>query len=260
MRVYAEFFCKGLKMDVSSFVLLSHEQALRRQLDVAANNMANVSTPGYKREQALFHEYVEAAQEGPVEDARRTSYVLDYGAVHDISQGAFQATGNPLDIMIEGPGYLNVEMADGSTGYTRVGFVKVLESGELATSGGQRLLDENGRPLAVAVDQLALVKITSDGTVMAGEEPVGRLAVTGFADENLLEVRGDGLLTGAGGTVLTAAQTKLRTGGVEASNVEPISETTHMVEILRSYQTSQRLSADLADMRRRAIDRLSKLG
>ncbi|GLK44097.1 MULTISPECIES: flagellar hook-basal body protein [Novosphingobium] len=247
-------------MDVSSFVLLSHEQALRRQLDVAANNMANVSTAGYKREQAVFHEYVENAQEAPVQDARKTSYVLDYGQVHDIAQGAFQSTGNPLDVMIEGPGYLNVEMPDGSTGYTRAGFVKVLESGELATSGGQRLLDENGRPIAIPADQLAQVSITADGTVMAGQDPVGRLAVTGFADENMLEARGDGVLTGSGGTVMTAAQTRLRSGGVEASNVEPISETTRMVEVLRSYQVSQRLSADLSDMRRKAIDRLSKIG
>ncbi|MGF7153921.1 flagellar hook-basal body complex protein [Novosphingobium gossypii] len=247
-------------MDVSSFVLLSHEQALRRQLDVAANNMANVSTAGYKREQAVFHEYVENAQDAPVQDARKTSYVLDYGAVHDIAQGAFQSTGNPLDVMIDGPGYLNVEMPDGSTGYTRAGFVKVLESGELATSGGQRLLDENGRPIAIPVDQLGQVTITGDGTVMAGQDPVGRLAVTGFNDENMLEARGDGVLTGTGGTVMTAAQTRLRTGGVEASNVEPISETTRMVEVLRSYQVSQRLSSDLADMRRSAIGRLSKLG
>jgi flagellar basal-body rod protein FlgF len=247
-------------MDVSSFVLLSHEQALRRQLDVAANNMANVSTTGYKREQALFHEYVENTQDAPVQDARKTSFVLDYGAVHDIAQGAFQSTGNPLDVMIEGPGYLNVQLADGSTGYTRAGFVKVLETGELATSGGQRLLDENGRPITVPAEQMGNVTITADGSVMAGEEPVGRLAVTSFADENMLEARGDGMLTGTGGQLMTAAQTKLRSGGVEASNVEPISETTRMVEILRSYQTSQRLSSDLADMRRRAIDRLSKLG
>ncbi|MYL99275.1 flagellar hook-basal body complex protein [Novosphingobium sp. FGD1] len=247
-------------MDVSSFVLLSHEQALRRQLDVAANNMANVSTTGYKREQALFHEYVETAQAAPVQEARKTSFVLDYGAVHDIGQGAFQATGNPLDVMIEGPGYLNVELGDGSTGYTRAGFIKVLETGELATSGGQRLLDENGRPILAPTDRTGSLTITADGSVMAGEEAVGRLAVTSFADENMLEARGDGVLTGPGGQVMTAAQTKLRSGGVEASNVEPISETAHMVEILRSYQTSQRLSADLADMRRRAIDRLGKIG
>ncbi|WP_159980761.1 MULTISPECIES: flagellar hook-basal body complex protein [unclassified Novosphingobium] len=246
-------------MDVSSFVLLSHEQALRRQLDVAANNMANVSTTGYKREQALFHEYVENAQDAPVQDARKTSFVLDYGAVHDTAQGAFQSTGNALDVMIDGPGYLNVQLPDGSTAYTRAGFIKVLDTGELATSGGQRLLDENGRPITVPTDQLGSLTIAPDGSVMSGEEAVGRLAVTSFADENMLEARGDGVLTGSGGQMMTAAQTKLRSGGVEGSNVEAISETTHMVEILRSYQTSQRLSSDLADMRRNAIGRLSKL-
>ena len=79
-------------MDVSSYVLLSHEQALRRRLDVAANNMANTSTVGFKREQPLFHEYVESSDDAPVKDARNTSFVLDYGAVHDTAPGAFQTT------------------------------------------------------------------------------------------------------------------------------------------------------------------------
>lgn len=247
-------------MDVSSFVLLSHEQALRRQLDIVANNMANSSTVGFKREQALFHEYVETAKEAPVEDARKTSFVLDFGTVHDTAQGSFQSTGNPLDVMIDGAGYLNVENPDGGVAYTRAGYIKVSENGELVTSGGQRLLDENGRPIAIPVDQLSRVTIAEDGTVMAGDAPVGRLAVTDFGNENLVDPRGDGLLTGTGGQFLAAARTKLKTGGVEASNVEPIVETTHMVEILRSYQTSQRLSADLADMRKNAIGRLSKVG
>ena len=91
-------------MDVSSYVLLSHEQALRRRLDIAANNMANANTIGFKREQALFHEYVEQTTGAPLAEAKNTSFVLDYGAIHDTSQGAFQATGNPLDVMIDGPG------------------------------------------------------------------------------------------------------------------------------------------------------------
>lgn len=247
-------------MDVSSFVLLSHEQALRRQLDITANNMANTSTVGYKREQALFHEYVETVKDAPVQDARKTSFVLDYGSVHDASQGAFQSTGNALDVMIDGPGYLNVETPEGGVAYTRAGFVKISSTGELETSGGQRLLNPEGQPIVIPTELKNQVSITEDGTVMAGDGPVGRLAVTDFTDENMLEPRGDGMLTGTNGRMLEAAQTRLKTGGVEASNVEPITETTHMVEILRSYQTSQRLSADLNDMRKRAIDRLSRVG
>ncbi|HSX54530.1 MAG TPA: flagellar hook-basal body complex protein [Sphingomonas sp.] len=247
-------------MDVSSFVLLSHEQALRRQMDITANNMANANTVGFKREQALFHEYVEEARQAPIEDARKTSFVLDYGAIHDTRQGSFQSTGNPLDVMIEGPGYLNVQNIDGTTAYTRAGFIKILDNGDLATSGGQRLLDENGRAINVPADQMRNVAIAQDGTVMAGDAPLGRLAVTNFANENMLEVRGDGMLTGTGGRFMTAAETKLRRGGVEGSNVEPIVETTNMVDIMRSYQTSRRLSEDMADMRKQAINRLGRIG
>lgn len=244
-------------MDVSSFVLLSHEQALRRRLDVAANNMANTNTIGFKREQPLFHEYIERTRDAPIEDAKKTSFVLDFGAVHDSSQGAFQATGNPLDVMIDGPGYLTVQTPTGPA-YTRAGFVKVLQSGELASSGGQPILDENGSAITVTQEQQKGLSIGADGNVMSQGARLGRIAVTVF-DEALVSPRGDGMMAATGGRTLTAAETRLKTGGVEASNVEPIVETTAMVEILRAYQSSQAMSQSLDDMRKSAIDRLGRV-
>lgn len=246
-------------MDVVSYVLLSHEQALRRQLDITANNMANANTIGYKREQALFHEYIEEADEAPVIDARKTSYVLDYGAIHDTRAGAFQVTGNPLDVMIEGPGYLNVQGAEGEILYTRAGFIKITETGDVVTSTGHRLLDENGAPINVPEEQRRTLNITKNGTIMSGDDAVGRLAVTTFADENQLEVRGDNMLIGTGGRILTPAETRVHSGGVEGSNVETLVETNNMVQIMRSYQTSQRLTEDLADMRKQTINRIGRV-
>jgi flagellar basal-body rod protein FlgF len=246
-------------MDVSAYVLLSHEQALRRRLDVAANNMANSSTIGFKREQPLFHEYVDRTDQAQIDDAKKTSFVLDYGAVHDTAQGAFQATGNPLDVMIDGPGYLSVETPDGGVAYTRAGMIKVLESGELATSGGQRILGEGGRPIAVPADQRAAIAVTADGTVVGAQGALGRLVVTVFDDERGVDPRGDGLMSGQGGRELAAAETRLKVGGVEGSNVQPIVETTAMVEILRSYQSSQRISESLNEMRKGAISRLGRI-
>lgn len=247
-------------MDVSSYVLLSHEQALRRRLDVVANNLANTSTVGFKREQPLFHEYVEEGAEGAVDAAREVSFVLDYGAVHDTRAGAFQVTGNPLDVMIDGPGYLAVEAPGGGTAYTRAGALQVLESGELAASNGQRVLDENGQPIAIPDDQTAQLRIADDGTISGTLGPLGRLSVTVFDNEAAVSPRGDGMMTGEGGRVLGAGETRLRGGGVEGSNVQPLVETNNMVEILRSYQTSQRMSDALNDMRKRAIERLSRVG
>ncbi|GHH23303.1 flagellar basal-body rod protein FlgF [Sphingomonas glacialis] len=245
-------------MDISSYVLLSHEQALQRRLDVTANNMANTSTVGFKREQPVVHEYVEQSGDTAVPSASATSYVLDYGAIHDTGMGAFQATGNPLDVMINGPGYLAVEAPGGGTAYTRAGFVKVLPSGDLATTGGQRLLDATGKPINVPPDQLSNLNIASDGSISGPQGVLGRLAITVFPDEAGVTPRGDGLMAASGGTILAAADTKLTSGGVEGSNVQPIVETTAMVEILRSYQSSQRLSQAMDDLRKNAIDRLGR--
>ncbi|WP_448661388.1 flagellar hook-basal body complex protein [Sphingomonas sp. CJ20] len=245
-------------MDISSYVLLSQEQALRRRLDVAANNLANINTVGFKREQPVFREYVEQGDTA-IEPTKKTSYVLDYGAVHDTAAGAFQQTGNPLDVMIDGAGYLSVEAPDGGTAYTRAGFIKVLENGDLATSGGQRILGAGGKPINVPPEEAGQLTIGRDGTVNGVAGPLGRIAVTVFDDESAVDPRGDGLLRGTGGRELAAADTKLVSGGVEGSNVNAITETTDMVEILRAYQTSQSLANSMSDMRKQAIDKLGRV-
>jgi flagellar basal-body rod protein FlgF len=244
-------------VDISSYVLLSQEQALRRRMDVAANNLANMNTVGFKREQPVFREYVEQG-DNAVEPAKKMSFVLDYGAVHDASAGAFQPTENPLDVMIDGPGYLSVEAPGGGTAYTRAGYIKVLESGELATAGGQKVLGEGGKPITVPADSAGRLSIDGDGTVMGPDGPLGRITVTTF-DEANLDPRGDGLMNGAQGRELSAAETKLKSGGVEGSNVNAITETTDMMEILRAYQTSQHLSDSMTDMRKNAIDKLGRI-
>jgi flagellar basal-body rod protein FlgF len=221
--------------------------------------MANSSTVGFRREQPVFREYVEEGGDNAVEAARNVSFVLDYGTTHDTRAGGFQTTDNPLDVMIDGPGYLAVEAPGGGTAYTRAGSLKVLESGDLATSTGQRILGENGQPIAIPADQAAGLRISDDGSVIGTSGPLGRLTITVF-DEATVSPRGDGMMTGQGGTVLPASQTRVHAGGLEGSNVAPIVETTNMVEILRAYQSSQRMADALGDMRKRAIERLAQLG
>lgn len=244
-------------MDVSSYVMLSHEQALRRRLDITANNMANSSTAGFKREQPLFHDYVETGAPGAVDGADRTAYVLDYGATHDNAAGSFTATSNPLDLMIEGPGYLSVQTTDGSAAYTRAGYVKVSASGDLVNANGQPLLGDGGQPINIPAEEQGNLSIAADGSVAGKLGVIGRLTVT-VLDEATVIPRGDGLMSGENGRVLLATETKFKTGGIEASNVQPIAETTAMVEILRAYQSSQAITQSINDMRSRAIDRLSR--
>ena len=102
-----------------------------------------------------------------------------------------------------------------------------------------------------------MLTIAADGSVMGRQGPLGRFSVTVF-DEASVVPRGDGLMTGSNGRVLAAAETRIKSGGIEASNVQPIAETTAMVEILRAYQSSQKVMDSINDMRSRAIDRLSR--
>jgi flagellar basal-body rod protein FlgF len=246
-------------MDISSYVLLSQEQALKRRLDVVSNNMANTSTAGFRREQPVFHEQVENTREASVDDAKPVSFVLDYRPVHDTTSGAFEQTGNPLDAAINGPGYFAVQAPDGTTAYTRAGYVRVSDSGDLVTSAGQKLLDEGGSPINIPPEQVGELAMAKDGTISTKTGDIGRLAVTVFDDEASVTPRGDGLMAAQNGRVLPASETSLRTGGIEQSNVSPIVETTNMIDILRSYQNSIRMSESMSDLRKTAIGRLSRI-
>ena len=246
-------------MDLSSFVLLSHERALQRKLEIAANNLANMNSVGFKREKPLFHEYLQKGRNGVGAEVDETSYVLDYGATHDTAQGSFQVTGNPLDVMIDGPGYLSVDLGEGEVGFTRAGSLKVMETGEVTNSAGRPVLGEGGAPLFVPPDLIGQLSVAKDGAIMGPDGPIGRISVTVFEDEAALVQRGDGLMTGAGGRELAPEETRIQSGGLESSNVQAIVETTDMIEILRSYQASKRMADDISEMRKRALSRLGRV-
>src|ERR1700751_810337 len=119
-------------MENALLVGLSRQMTLERQLDVVANNIANVNTNGYKADHMLFEEYLNS---GAHEDNfsgrdRRVSYVQDRGTFRDLTEGALQQTGNPLDVAISGSGYLTVQTAGGER-YTRDGNLHLNNLGQL---------------------------------------------------------------------------------------------------------------------------------
>jgi flagellar basal-body rod protein FlgF len=118
------------------------------------------------------------------------------------------------------------------------------------------VLGDNGQPIAVPGEAQGRLRIAADGTVEGPDGALGRIAVTRFDNEAMLAQRGDGLMTGEGGVPLPPGETRLRSGGLEASNVQPIAETTAMIQILRAYQSSQRMGEALGDLRKSAIQRL----
>src|SRR5262249_17486520 len=124
-------------MENTLLVGLSKQVALERQLDVIANNIANVNTSGFKAEKSIFEQYLRtnAHEDNFIGVARRVSFVQDRATWHDLSQGSTQLTNNPLDLVIDGDGYFVVQ-AQGGERYTRNGSFQVNNTGQLVTAEG----------------------------------------------------------------------------------------------------------------------------
>lgn len=245
-------------MDLPNTVLLSQSMALRRQLDITANNLANADTPGFRRESPVFREFVQRAPGVASSRAAQLSFVLDYGLGRDATAGTVTATNGRLDVAIDGPGFLQVQTADGGVAYTRAGRLSVAPDGQLIVSG-RPVLSGEGQPIVIDPLLASDLTIANDGTLTSREGPVGQLGLVTFDDPAALLPRGDGLLNAAGLTPQAAENPRLRVGFLEGSNVQPIAETTQLVEISRAYERAQKLSSALDDLRRRAIERLGRL-
>src|SRR5689334_18282709 len=132
-------------MENTLLIGLSRQTALQRELDVVANNIANMSTTGFKADGAVFAEFLHsrASAELFASPDRRMSMVQDRMSWHDMSQGTVQQTGGPLDVAIDGEGMLVVQTAGGER-YTRNGALQLNNLGELVTLAGDKVLGENG--------------------------------------------------------------------------------------------------------------------
>lgn len=235
-------------METTAHIALSRQMVLRHQMEVIAHNIANATASGFKAE-ALLLEPV------PVDAGarQRLAFVQDVGMVRDLDPGPMIATGNPLDLAIEGPGYFTIETAEGVR-YGRSGQFRLNEQGELATAQGDPVLDDGGAPLALPVDA-GPITIAADGTVSSAAGVAGRIELVAFADEQRLTKVGDGLYR-TDQPPEPAPAARLVQGALEGSNVEPIIEMTLMMTTMRAYQGTQRLLDTHHELQRRAIERM----
>jgi flagellar basal-body rod protein FlgF len=240
-------------MDNTLLISLSHQLASFRSMDVIANNIANVSTPAFQREEPTFQEFVVnvAPAEGQV-GTQSLSFVQDAGLVRDLSEGSFTTTGAPFDMAIHGKGYFVVQTANGER-YTRNGHFTLNESGQIVTSNGDAVQGDGG-PITITPDD-GDVHIAADGTVSGKTGQIGRLRVVDFENPRLLVKEGASLFS-TDQSPVTADNFKLQSGMLETSNVQPVVEIAHMIEVMRAYQATAMLSQSQEDLMRQAIDKL----
>lgn len=251
-------------MENTLLVGLSRQVALGRELDVVANNIANLNTSGFKADGTVFEEYVASnarAADFSGRDAR-ISFVHDRATWHNLSQGAVEVTGNPLDLAIQGRGYLAVQTPRGER-YTRNGALQVSQTGELVTSEGYQVLGENGpivmqptdRDIMIAGDGTISVKEGSNSLVSALR---GKLRLVNFAQPERLEKDGAGTFNPPNGMQAQAdPNSRVVQGSIEKSNVRGVVEMTRMIEVTRSYTQIANLLQQQGDLRQNAIQKLS---
>jgi flagellar basal-body rod protein FlgF len=245
----------------AAYIGLSRQMTLRRELDIAANNIANADTTGFKVEQLLLGTEVGSRARN---DAIRpgASFVLDNGVGRDFSQGSLQQTGRDLDFAIEGEGvFFRVQdtLPGGGAGeaYTRDGAFTVSPEGVLVTKAGQPVLGDGG-PITVDPTGGALT-IADDGTVSQEGVTIGALGLARFDNLAVLSKDGDGLYRNASNAApIDAAGARVRQGMLEGSNVNPLVEITHLIEISRAYERASKMIENVQDLSRRSVERLGR--
>ena len=252
-------------MDNAIYVALSRQLTLQRALDVAANNLANVDTAGFKVEHpAVAADPISApgASFGFGQDPIK--YVLDNGSTRDFSQGSTEQTGGTFDTAIEGSGFFSVQTA-GGVRYTRDGRFSTDAQNQIVDQKGEPVLGSGGSPIVVD-PALGTPVIGKDGTITqsgigGAVSKVGRIGVTRFANKSVLTKVGDNQFddpTGQAGAT-PANDAVVRQGYVEKSNVNPVTEVSSLVEITRAYERVQNIILSTQDLSAKAVDALGKL-
>lgn len=247
-------------MDNALYIGLSRQMTLQRALDVAANNLANVDTVGFKVEEVMVG--TEQATPRNTPRSQPINFVLDKGVARNFGQGSLDTTGNPYDVGIDGDAFFTVSTADGPR-YTRDGRFTVDASGQLVTKAGDPVLGGGG-PITLDPKKSA-PSIGKDGIITQTDSSgqvvqVGKLEAVRITPLSSLSKAGDNLYTAAPNAVAAPARdVTLRQGTVERSNVQAVAQITALIDITRAYERMSNMLSSTEDLASRAVERLGRV-
>jgi flagellar basal-body rod protein FlgG len=211
--------------------------AQQKRMDALSNDIANVNTTGYKHERVAFGDLISSKPGlGAAQNVDAGAGVAVAVAGRATGQGVFLRTDQPLDVAIEGEGYLQVKLADGRTALTRNGSLHVDARGRLATAAGALLQPPVTLPTGVSLED---VTIAADGTLSAQGKPIARMALVSVASPTNLTDAGDSNYTTnaqSGPPRVAGTATKLAQGMLESSNVDLGDAMVDLMDAQRSFQ------------------------
>ena len=235
-------------MDAAGYTTLTRQSGLMRQMEVIAQNIANASTTGFRREGVIFSEHV-----ARLDDAPSLSMARGNTRHTDLSQAGVTQTGGTFDLAIEGEGFFLVQTPQGER-LTRAGGFATDAGGYLVTPDGFQLLDAGGAPVFVPPDARS-VAIAADGSLSADGAPLTQIGLWQPSDPISLRHQAGTLLSADG--VEPAEGGQILQGALEDSNVDPLTEIARMIQVQRAYELGQTF-LDREDDRIRSV--VSTLG
>jgi len=251
-------------------------KAQQMNIDTIANNLANVNTTGFKKSHPEFQDllYEKIMPGGQVDGSGRAApsrVEVGHGVRlvatnKNFSQGTVVSTNNPLDLMIEGDGFFQVRMPDGTIKYTRDGSFKLDADRSIVTSGGYRLepavtVPENTRQISVSRDGVIGVMVTGDDSTI---QEIGQIELARFPNAGGLTARGGNIVgeSPASGTPLLGnpggnGMGESTSGFLEMSNVETVEELVNMISAQRAYELNSK-TISMADEMLQTVNRLKR--
>lgn len=240
-------------METPTYIALSKQTAMVRDMNTMSNNIANASTNGYRGEHVMFQEYL--ARTGTMGLRDKISFVQDIGTFRNTQNGPLVQTNNELDLALHGEGYMVVGNP-GQELFARSGMFHLDANRQVVTSDGYPLLQENGRPLTIPLGAQKIV-VSGDGVVSTEQGEAGRIRLVRFASEQAMRNASSGLYA-TDQAPLPATETKVTQGALEGSNVQPVLEITRMIQMARDYQGVQSMLEAENQRQRETFNRIAK--
>lgn len=238
-------------MDSPGYTTLTRLSGLKNEMQSIANNIANVSTTGFRKEGLIFSEYIAALE--PNEESLSMAYA---NVQHtNTAQGPLTPTGGSFDFAIEGQGFFLIETPEGEA-LTRAGAFTPNDQGELATHDGYRLLDNGGAPIFIPPNA-GTVSVAADGTLSSDGVPLGQIGLYSPVDPTTMD-RTNGVRFTTTGEIEPVEGSVILQGFVESSNVSAIEEVARMIEVQHAYTMGQKFVQQEDERIRAVISTLSR--
>jgi flagellar basal-body rod protein FlgF len=241
-------------MDNAIYVGMSRQMILERELDITANNLANVNTVGFKFESMISNDDP-VTMPTPGVAPTAVNFVAGVGVARDFTEGSLTQTGAPLDVAIEGRGFFQINTPSGPR-YTRDGRFRVDATGTL--------VDQDGDPVdgggGIVLDpKKGPVSISANGVVSQSGQGVGKIALYNFDSLAALSKDGNNLFRNDSNLTPTATNAQMRQGFLEQSNVDPVRQITRLIEVNRAYDAMSSMISTTSDLSTSAIQRLGSI-